>query len=247
MREKLEEVGFILRMKKGMLVVFLGPVGVGKTTIIKSLADLFIKKDRRVHIGFLKAFHGMAYILYVLIVKMLKLKSRGRYAPWFILARTGRVATLKVLLMLSMYLDAFFSIPVKLVYLRLLRNLGYIVFVEEYLYTTIFDYLNMAKRTLNMRSYPKLPFMVMLTLLEKYKPDKVVVLTTCFKDLLVRWSMRGYGDPQPLYVRLLNNYCLNLVRHPEKIVIDTCGLDVNKTIALTYKLVFSQKQTANEV
>jgi energy-coupling factor transporter ATP-binding protein EcfA2 len=226
-------------MRKGMLIVFLGTVGVGKTTIIKSLAELFKEKDQRVHTGFLKAFHGTSYVLHVLIVKMLRLRSKGRYAPWFILEKTGRSSTSKALLIISLYLDAFFNIPLKLIYFELLRILGYDVFVEEYIYTTLFDYISRAKHTLKMKNYPKLPFKILLALLNKYKPDKVVVLTTCPKDLLARWKIRGYGDPQPRYVKLLDRYCLNLVSHPKKIIINTCGLDIRKTVALVYKLISS--------
>ena len=225
--------------RSGMLIAFLGPVGVGKSTVMQYLALLFKAEGKRVYLSTLKSFHGPAYILWSLVVKLLRLRSKGKYAPWLILLKSGKINTVKSLLLFSMYSDAFLYIPIKLLSLRLMRRLGSIVLVEEYIYTAIVDYWYTAKQMLNMDDVPRIPQIVVLSLLEKHRPDMLVILVADIKELVKRWRVRGYGEPQQRYLRLLIWYCLDFIKHPGKQVIDTTNLDVYKTVKHVYRLYYT--------
>jgi GTPase SAR1 family protein len=116
--------------KRGKLIVVLGPVGVGKSTLIRGLTRALEARGFKTITLFIKSFHGPAYILCILMAKLLSLKDI--HAPWFTIPKSGRVGLARVLAMLSIYLDAFFSIPLKLINARTLRRAGYYVVSEEY-------------------------------------------------------------------------------------------------------------------
>ena len=186
--------------RKGKLIVFLGPVGVGKSTIIRGLAQVLKTRGFRVFTIFIKAFHGPVYVLWILTVKLLGLGSR--YAPWFIVPKSGRINLAKMLIMVSIYLDAFFSIPLKLIVTRILRHAGYYILSEEYIQSTLFDYI-FTFINFNIKSkYINIPMKALYSLLSKYPPDITIVLTADLPELMRRWMIRGYGDPQPRYVLL---------------------------------------------
>jgi len=186
--------------RKGKLIVFLGPVGVGKSTIIRGLAQVLKTRGFRVFTIFIKAFHGPVYVLWILTVKLLGLGSR--YAPWFIVPKSGRINLAKMLIMVSIYLDAFFSIPLKLIVTRILRHAGYYILSEEYIQSTLFDYI-FTFINFNIKSkHINIPMKVLYSLLSKYPPDITIVLIADLSELMHRWMIRGYGDPQPRYVLL---------------------------------------------
>jgi len=229
--------------KSGVLIAFLGPVGVGKSTVMRYLALLFKAEGQRVYLSLLKSFHGPAYILWSLVVRLLGLRSKGKYAPWLILFKSGKISTVKSLLILSMYLDALFSIPIKLIGLRLLRRLGFAVLVEEYAYTAIIDYWYTAKQMLGMNSIPRTPQTIVLSLLERHRPDALIILVSDFKELVKRWRKRGYGEPQQRYLKLLTPYSLNIIKNPRKLIIDTTNLDTYETVKHVYQAILSLSLT----
>ena len=219
------------------MIVFLGPVGVGKSTVMRYLAGVIRVRGRRVHVSVLKSFHGISYALWFFTARILGFRSRGRYAPWLLLSRGGQNTVAKLLLSLTMYFDVFFFIPLKLLLLRLLKRLGFVVLVEEYAYTSILDYLYTGKQMLGMKSLPRTPLKIISSLLTRYEPDAVIVLMADTRELVRRWRKRGYGEPQQRYLKLLIHYCINIVKHPRKIVLDTTNLDEYKTLEFVYKLV----------
>jgi thymidylate kinase len=219
------------------LVAFLGPVGVGKSTVMHYLAEVLRVQGRRVYVSFLKSFHGASFALWFFIARILGLRSKGKYAPWLLLIKAGKVKVAKPLLNLTMHFDAFLFIPAKLLLLRLLKKLGFVVLVEEYAYTSILDYLYTGKQMLGMKSLPQTPLNIVLRLLTRYKPDAVIILMADTRELVRRWRKRGYGEPQQHYLKLLMHYCVNMVRHSRKIVIDTTSLDEYRTLGLVYKSI----------
>jgi len=219
------------------LVAFLGPVGVGKSTVMHYLAGVLRVRGQRVHVGVLKSFHGILYALWFFIARILGLRSRGRYAPWLLLIKGGKIKVAKLLLNLTMYFDAFFFIPTKLFLLRLLKRLGSVVLVEEYAYTSILDYLYTGKQMLDMKSSPRTPLNIILSLLARYEPDALIILIADTKELVRRWRKRGYGEPQQQYLKLLTHYCMNIVRHARKIIIDTTDLNESQTLEFVYKSI----------
>jgi len=187
-------------IRKGKLIVFLGPVGVGKSTIIRGLAQALKSRGFRTYTILIKAFHGPAYVLWVSIARLLNLS--GKYAPWFVIPRSGYINLAKVLLMFSIYFDAFFSIPLKLILVRILRHMGYYVVSEEYLHSTILDYIY-STISINVRNrFVNIPLKVLNSLLNKHSPDITVILIANVSELKRRWTIRGYGDPQLRYIKL---------------------------------------------
>ena len=129
--------------------------------------------------------------------------------------------------MLSIYLDAFFSIPLKLVLTRLLRYFGYFVISEEYLNSTIFDHIYLVIDVGIRDKYVLIPLSVLGSLLNKYTPDITIVLKAGLPELRRRWSIRGYGEPELRYVLLQNAFLdkLDYVLH-----VDTLGMGVKDTL-----------------
>jgi nicotinamide riboside kinase len=64
--------------RRGRLIVFLGPVSVGKSTMIRGLATELRAKSFRVSTTFIKAFHGPSYLLWKLTARLLELRLRAR-------------------------------------------------------------------------------------------------------------------------------------------------------------------------
>jgi len=219
------------------LVAFLGPVGVGKSTIMHYLAEVLRIRGRGVYVTVLKSFHGASFALWFFTARTLSLRSRGRYAPWLLLIKAGRIKVAKLLLSLAMYFDAFLFIPAKLFLLRLLKKLGFVVLVEEYAYTSILDYLYTGKQMLGVESLPQIPLNIVLSLLTRYEPDVLIVLMADTRELVSRWRKRGYGEPQQQYLKLLTHYCMNIVRHARKIIIDTTDLNESQTLEFVYKSI----------
>jgi GTPase SAR1 family protein len=222
---------------RGKLVVLLGPVGVGKSTIIRGLTQTLKANGLKVSTVFIKAFHGPSYVLWALMARILSVESK--YAPWFMIPRSGRINLAKILATISLYLDVFFVIPLKLLKIILLRNSGYYVISEEYLYSTLLDYiypgfnLKMRGRLMNI------PIRILNTLAAKYTPDIIIIFVANIPELRRRWTIRGYGDPQPHYIlaqyTFLNRF---LCRFNNAITIDTTGLNVKETLTMVLKVVY---------
>jgi len=211
--------------RRGRLIVFLGPVGVGKSTIIRGLTQELRAREFKTYTTFIKAFHGPAYTLWVLTARLLGLN--GKYAPWFVIPRSGRVNLARTLMTLSIYLDAFFLIPLKLALIRVLRYIGYYVISEEYLNSTIFDYIYSVIDMSIQDKFVTIPLNVLSSLLNKYPPDITIVLKADLPELRHRWVMRGYGDPQLRYVLLQNAF---LDKLDCALYVDTLGVGVKETL-----------------
>jgi broad-specificity NMP kinase len=204
---------------------------------MRYLAEVLRIRGRRVSVTVLKSFHGASFALWFFTVRTLGLRSRSRYAPWLLLIKAGRIKVAKLLLSLTMYLDALIFIPAKLLLLRLLEKLGFVVLVEEYAYTSILDYLYTGKQMFGVKSLSRIPLNIVLSLLTRYEPDVLIVLMADTRELVKRWRKRGYGEPQQQYLMLLTRYCMNMVRHARKIIIDTTDLNETQTLELVYKSI----------
>jgi len=211
--------------KRGKLIAFLGPVGVGKSTVIRGLAQALRARGFKTFTLFIKSFHGPAYILWTLTAKLLSLDSS--HAPWFTIPKSGRVGLARVLAMLSIYLDALLSIPLKLIIARTLKCAGYCVISEEYLYSTLFDYMYAIIDLKLKDKFVGIPMSIINALLDKYPPDITVVLRANVSELRRRWAIRGYGDPQPRYV--LSQYIfLSKLHHV--FTIDTTNMNIAEVL-----------------
>jgi len=214
--------------RKGRLIVFLGPVGVGKSTVIRGLANELRARGFRTYTIFIKAFHGPSYMLWLFIIKLLGLR-RGWLAPWYLMIRSGMLRLAKALTLISAYVDALLSLPLKLFWVYMLRALGIYVLSEDYLRSTIFDYIFticfMGKWNIKPFNFP---LRVICALLSAYTPDEVIVLIASDHVLKIRWMLRGYGDPQPKYVRLQRIYFSNNIKNT--LIINTDELSVREIV-----------------
>jgi thymidylate kinase len=236
--------------RKGKLIVFLGPVGVGKSTIIKYLIQRLKIQKVKVYYEFIKYFHGPSYILWAFvafIILGIKQKKRA-YSPWLILNKSGYIDLAKKLTFLSMSLDTFFSIPLKLIKITILKNLGYYVFCEEYLYSTIIDYKGGIVGYKINNKLAKFIISTLGVLLSKYKPDIVIILTANISELMKRWAIRGYGEPQLSYVKnqytFINAFINKLHElNTYYIVIDTTNLSIDETVDKVLSSIFIDRDT----
>jgi len=184
--------------RRGEIIVFLGPTGVGKSTIIKYLVQALRIRGFKVSTMFIKAYHGPAYVLWVLAAKLLGIKKS--YAPWFVIPSILYNKKLaRVLATISAYLDAFINVPVKILLILLFKLLGYTVIIEEYIPATVLDYV---LSHIDLGSRVKLPLKVLYVLGIRHKPNVVVFLSAPVCCLRLRWSIRSKGDPNLKYVLL---------------------------------------------
>ena len=226
-------------MKRGKFIVVLGPVGVGKSTIIRYLMVALSSRGFRVRRIFIKSFHGLAYVMWIAIARLLGLPSR--YTPWYLIPRSGRVGLARFLMVLSAYVDVFINVPIKLLTVFISRLLGFTVLSEEYLQSMLFDYLY-SYIDLNIKGIlSRLPLKVLLSVLISNVPDITVVLNAGDGELLRRWLSRGYGDPQPLrYVRLQRWFLLNYVNgvvRAKVIMINSDSLSAIDTVNTLIRMI----------
>lgn len=186
---------------RAKVIAVIGPVGVGKSTVIKTLLYLFRKNRLKVKSIYIKAFHGPSYLLWKVTEYMLASNWRsGRLAPWYIVGKVNlRVA--QILLILSLFLDSI-MIPLMLMLRVMLPKLCRInVIVEEYLPGTLLEYVySFYKSKMMTHLRNSLPFRVLMSLCLKYKPDFTILLDADLYEIERHWRIRGYGDPQMEYV-----------------------------------------------
>ncbi len=220
---------------RGILVVFLGPVGVGKSTIIGLLVGVLNTLGIRARRTFLKAFHGLSYVLWASAAKLLAL-PRGR-ASWYIIPRCGYIGLARALTLVSAYLDAFVNMPMRIFISKLYRLAGFVVLCEEYLYTALYDYLySYAALNIRLRNLTLLPLVVIYVLASAHKPSMVVLLDVNDCELLRRWLMRGYGDPQLKYVELQKVF-LRKMPYGEVLYVNTSNRSINEVVKLILKAI----------
>lgn len=209
-------------MGRGKLVAILGPVGVGKSTIIRYLAIYLKLRGYKVIRIFVKSYHGPSYVIWAAMSRLLRLSKK--YAPWFIVPRAGYARTAKVLVTFSAWADLLIAFPIKLLKIKAFKVVGYVVLSEEYLHVAILDYIYSKKDLHADNPFLTTAIRLMWTLASRYNPDVTFILTACTKDLLIRWMTRGFGDPQSRYVALqMPAYRVLLKRASNVVVLDTCG------------------------
>jgi broad-specificity NMP kinase len=185
--------------RRGKLVVFLGPVGVGKSTVIRALLNLSKKRGVKAKSVHIKAMHGPSYLLWKIMSHIIARKVSRKLAPWYIVGKINRNLSRRLLL-ISVYLDSI-TIPFILVLRVMIPRLrGVNIFVEEYLLGTLFDYIYSFYELERGNYLHLLPFKMLESLCLRYKPSLVILLDANLFELIKHWRGRGYGDPQIKYV-----------------------------------------------
>lgn len=216
------------KWNKGKLIVFLGQVGVGKSTVIRNMLYALKARGLRVSTTSIKSFHVPSYLLWIFMVKILRIRSK--YSPWFAICRTGRIRLAKTLVILSTYVDALLVIPIKLIKINLLRIAKHYILSEEYVHSTLFDYIYSYTNLGINNNIAKAPLNILNTLLNRHAPDETVVLMVRSNELRRRWASRGYGDPQLRYVMLQKKFLSMMTK--DSLVLDTTNLSVDETVEI---------------
>ncbi len=230
-----------LEKLKGKLIIFLGPVGVGKSTVIDVLTSYMLRSvNARIHRTFIKSFHGLSYALWVFIAKLLGLPRD--YAPWYSVPMRGYVDVARILSLLSASIDALVNMPLKILIIKMLKLMGYTVISEEYLHSTIIDYLyTYAHLNIKSRLYTILPLIILYSLALKHKPDIAIILDSSMDEVMKRWTVRGYGDPQLKYIKMQNLLIRRLLKGSfptlNAYVIDTSNMSVRETVSKVIKIL----------
>ena len=236
-------------------IIFFGPVGVGKTTLAEFLRSRLSKKGLRVKITFLKAFHGLSFIVWDLVARILHYKvkthNHNYRAPWLYVSQISEKLAWELTL-ITVAIDTFLSIPLKLLHIELLKFLYDTVICEEYLLGTISDYLFTLLKAKNKRGSSILRFSlrVFFSMLSRYAQKSVIVfLDANFHVLINRWNMRGRGEPQHIYVLYQKMLIMKFIEYIKvsdmsirSAYVDTSNLHVgNLAIMLDYIISSSEK------
>ncbi|MCX8199478.1 MAG: hypothetical protein N3E36_05575 [Sulfolobales archaeon] len=233
-----------------ILVVIIGPVGVGKSTIIIRLSNFLKNKSVPVTTVFLKAFHGPSFFIWQLVIKPMfyvkkskLVKVKVKIAPWYMLSRLNEEMAWRLTLLTAL-MDALIVIPLKTLYIHVYRLIGFNVLCEEYLFGTLTDYIYtyINAKTHKGRNILNFAIKMFTALLLKNKPHVTIVLDASINELLNRWRGRRYGEPQLKYI-LFQKAFFNGIRklfpphNFEIFYIDTSNLKENATLKLVLENV----------
>jgi ABC-type dipeptide/oligopeptide/nickel transport system ATPase component len=189
----------MLRLKRGKLIVVLGPVGVGKSMIIRAFLSLSRERGIKAKSVYIKAFHGPSYLLWKIVSRVMAHKANNKLAPWYIIGKINKILSRR-LLFISIFFDSItipFIVMSKVVIPRLR---GVNIFVEEYLLGTLLDYAYSFYEVGKKDYLHLLPFKILKSLCLRYRPGLVILLDADLFRLRKHWKVRGYGDPQIKYV-----------------------------------------------
>ena len=225
----------LIGKRQNFIVAIVGPVGVGKSTLGKLLAFSFIRLGHKASLHFIKSFHGMTYVVWRLVHMVVLGKwSVSWLAPWYVLGRV-RPELAKKLVILSLYIDTLFALPLS-IFSRVLipKLLGKIIIIEEYLLGTIADYFfNLLRFSISFRRFNVL-LKILIAMYGKFHPDIVLILDAEFDELFRRWKSRGYGDLQLFYVAYQKHILPFLARmlngRAEIIIIHTDNMNTCETL-----------------
>lgn len=237
-------------MRKALIAV-VGPVGVGKSTMIMLLSDSLREKGISITTTYLKAFHGLSFIIWQLTSKLMfssqkVLLSQSIVAPWYRMSKFHEKLAWKLTLFTAL-IDALFSIPIKLLHINILRLVGYTVLCEEYLYGTLTDYMYTLTNAKMHKGRKILNFAIKIFISEllKIKPHVTIVLDSNINDLFNRWGKRGYGDPQLKYVIFQKAFFNKLITggllpmyNFKVLYVNTSGLNESITFRLVENLLY---------
>jgi deoxyadenosine/deoxycytidine kinase len=220
----------MIMKKRGKFIVFMGPVGVGKSTIVRCLSQTLKMRGLRVLVTFIKSYHGLSYVMWSFVAKLVK-APKG-YAPWYsIPTLLGLKRVARVLATLSAYCDAMLFLPIKLAVITLVKRLGFYAISEEFLTVTFLDYLISQK---DLGTVAKFPLKVLYVSSIRFKPDLTFFLDAELNVLAKRWFIRGYGDPQERYINLEKTIIPRICRELEYtyIAIDTSRKKLREIIEI---------------
>jgi len=223
-------------LRKGVFIAFLGPVGVGKTTIIKHIAWRLRQRRFVIITIFIKSYHGFSYIMWIFVARLIK--APKDLAPWYVIPTIfGLKKVARALATLSAYFDVMLYLPFKLFIILLLKKIGFIIISEEYITSTFLDYLLSWR---DLKASIKTPLKILYTFNLKLKPDMTIFLDAEENSISKRWFTRKYGDPQKRYVELQRKILTHLceIFSHNYVTIDTTHQDIEETVKATEAILW---------
>jgi thymidylate kinase len=209
--------------------VFVGTVGAGKSTQIKLLASALKRNKLRVKIAFLKSGHLLAYVLEVILVRLL-MGSRKEVYPIKVLV-DERQNLFRKIFKFWLILDVV-SISIRFlltIYIKI--KMQRVVLVEEYFAATIADYAYLA----GILGLPTktIFFAVSFILRLLYLGGNIqtVFLDASDTSLEARWRHRASPKEDHRYLQMQRTLLLSVSKRVSQtfIYIQTGGQTVEKT------------------
>jgi len=232
-------------MKRGKLVVLLGPVGVGKSTIGRYLMSILKRRGYTVSFIYVKAVHGLGFLIFYIIAllifgKRLHDYTRKRIAPWYIVSKRNKILAEKITAVVAV-IDTLISLPLQLLRISLMLFFNDFIFCEEYLLGTVNDYLYglLKTKSINVKRCLKAMIRIFMAMVARYRPHIIIILDTNYRELLSRWRNRGYGELHWEYI-LFQKAFLKLLK--EEIFIKRVAvnyIDANKDIVIVLQRMLS--------
>jgi deoxyadenosine/deoxycytidine kinase len=182
--------------KETKVVVLVGPVGVGKTTIRRCLAFNLKKEGVRVSESYIRLNHLFAHLFLSAVTKVLHCKgyepisALGGYNPRIFIRLFPLWKSLMVFSLVIKYLARIYF-PCKV--------LKKTTIVEDYLPVTLCDLMWVARWfSIPLKSLSK-ELSILIRLLVKL-PMRVVCLEASYENLIKRWLIRGSLERDKVYI-----------------------------------------------
>lgn len=194
-------------MLKHRLIVFVGTVGSGKSTQIKLLHLRLRQRRLRAKISFLKTGHLLAFILQVILAKML---TKRRYISPIRTLVEEKPYLFKKIFRLWIYLDLISVTITFLAKICLPLKLGYTVIVEEYIPAIISDYMYLSKLVKFPLKTNFFTIRYMLRLMSLCNPTQIIYLDAENDKLAFRWKVRRSFEEREDYIRMQRSILLQI-------------------------------------
>ena len=195
---------------KPHIVAFTGTVGSGKSTQVRLLARELNRKGIKAKVSFLKTGHLFAYLLEVILAKIL-VTWRKDVSPIRALIEE-KPHIFKKIFRLWLGLDIISIVTKFLFSIYLPLKLGYMVLVEEYVPATISDYLWLS-RMINFKLKPKsFAITLLIRLMDLGGFTHIVFLDANDDELRRRWRRRGSPYERGDYLNMQRTILLRISR-----------------------------------
>ena len=207
-----------------VIISFIGPVGVGKSTQSRLIASYFRSKGRRTVETYIKSVHGSTYLLSILIKKLSDLTSGSGSGTEVAKSRRDLQVRFASLWNISeaVSISGKFLLRVFLPYI-----LGSNVLIEEGLIMSIENYRSFRPRVLGIKA-SKLPFLDLLLRWVDSRKHLYVILDAGDEDVASRRLSRSFRRVERDDYVKLQRAVMSKLSGPDVIVIETSGKSIRE-------------------
>lgn len=214
--------------------MFVGTVGSGKSTQMKLLACSLKRRGLRVKTTFIKTGHLFAYVMELVLVKILFGMPKDRHPIRLLIE--DKPCLFKRLFRLWLVLDTLSVLIRFIVTVSIPLKLKRVVIVEEYFDAAIADYIYLAE-VLNLPLKNVSHAVNFMTrLFESHKPMQTLFLDAENTVLENRWNQRSSFSEKPEYIRMQRKLLYSIARFSSSFLYTETS---NKTVAETHKIIMN--------